>query len=105
MVGLNPGSPGRRNVMPGSFPASAPEADLSRGAQAVPEVEGAERVRRAVGIVEETPVGAVVGLAEAALDGLLYGERAAAQRLPGQLDAAEAAARALGLLEQRDVDL
>src|SRR4051794_25851641 len=91
--------------MPGSFSASAPEADLLRRAQAFPEIEGAQRVGRAVGGVEEPPVRAVVGLAEAALDGLLDGERAAPQRLAGELDRAEAAARALGVLEQRDVDL
>src|SRR5689334_12633135 len=91
--------------MPGSFSASALEADLSRGAQAVAQIEGAQGVRGAVGVIEETPVRAVVGLAEAALDGPLDGEHAAPQRLAGQLDRAEAAAGALGLLEQRDVDL
>src|SRR3954466_6104931 len=90
--------------MRGSCSQSAAEADLSRCAEPVSEVERPQAAGGGVGEVREAPVRAAERLAGGALVRSLDPERAAREGLAGQLERAVAAA-ALGLLEQRDVDL
>src|SRR5690242_9347023 len=88
--------------MRGSCPSGTPETDLS---QPVAQVEGADRVARRVGPVEEAPVDAAEGVAAGALDRLLDAEGAAGEGFPREPDGAEAGSCLLGLGEQVDVDL
>src|SRR4051812_31034167 len=90
--------------MRGSCSGSAPELDLSRPAQPVAQVESAQAVGSRVGKVREPSIHAMELLARGPLMRAFDLELAARGGLAGQLNDA-VPAPALGLVEQRDVDL
>src|SRR3954451_21924442 len=103
-ISPRPGSPGRLHLMRGSCPGSAPELDLSRPVQPVAQIECAHAVGSDLGKVREPSIHAYELLAAGPLVCLFDLELAARGGLARELEHA-VPAPALGLLEQRDVDL